>query len=70
MKNFILILFAFLIVNISGDHIYLYSDNEFTSGSDADCEAFENQLKAYSGFKYVHIVNKSWVPSRKLIQNF
>lgn len=63
----LLIIMSFVIVKIDKDRIWLFAPNEYTDGSDKSCEAFVRELDLYrTYYREVHIVNRGWIPGKKL----
>ena len=73
MKKFVLLflLLSFMVVGESKDklHVYLHASSDLTTGTDSACEEYWRVLSSYRNYKYIHIVNKGWIPSPRLIVN-
>jgi hypothetical protein len=63
-----LFIISFTVVRISGSDIWLYADRDLTTGTDAACEAYWETINSFlQSFSTIHITNKGWIPSPKVI---
>jgi hypothetical protein len=59
---------VFVIVSTRGEHIYLKASQDMLTGTDMACQLYWEEVWDYlENFQYVHIVNKNWIPSPRII---